>query len=196
MIFESQGLSNESLSDSNAFSGESRELFSTLYQKLHSIARRLMAGESPGQTLQATALLNEAFLKISGRAEVAYNDQLHFVYLASRVMQRILVDRARAKRRLKRGGNASRLPLCESLMVTPNGNTDLIDLDDALTDFEMLDPKRAKLVRLHIFAGLTLAECAKAMGISKSTAERSWRFSRAWLLKRMEGNREGAEGST
>ncbi len=178
------------------FRGETKALFSALYVELHSIARKLMSGESAEQTLQATALVNEAFLKIFKGAEVDYQNPEHFVVLASRAMQRILVDRARAKKRLKRGGDFSRIPLCETYVVMPSSDTDLIDLDEALKELEVVDPSRANLVRLHIFTGLTLAECARTLNTSISTVERSWRFTRAWLLKRITANRGGKKGSS
>lgn len=160
-------------------------LFSMVYNELRAIARNQMRGESAGHTLQPTALVNEAFLKLTQSKQLEFQDRHHFFLVASRAMQRILVDQARARKRVKRGGNAARVPLSESHVSTNENDTNLLDLEQSLIELESHFPVPAELVRLHIFAGLTLEQCAQVMSTSKSTVERKWRFARAWLLNQM-----------
>lgn len=166
-------------------------LFSLVYNELRTIARHQMRGESVGHTLQPTALVNEAFLKLKQTKQIEFKDRAHFLFVASRAMQRILVDQARSRKRLKRGGNANRVPLSDSHLSTFSNDAELLDLDQSLEDFETKFPDQANLVRLHIFAGLNLEQCAHTLNTSKSTVERRWRFARAWLLHQM--NRGGSE---
>lgn len=162
-----------------------KALFSLVYHELRSIASDHMRRESPAHTLQPTALVNEAFLRITSNANVRFNDRRHFFCVASRAMQRILVDQARTRKRIKRGGGISRVPLTDTKYVTSDGDSDLLDLDEALNDLESHDSEQAELVRLHVFSGFTLQHCAEVLNTSKSTVERRWRFVRAWLVSRM-----------
>ncbi len=167
----------------------SAELFSMVYEDLRRIARHKMSGESPGHTLQPTALVNETFLKLFRDNCVSWQDRLHFFRAASEAMRRILIDNARRKNRLKRGGKSRQVPLLETVASTArhpgDDGCDLIDLHEALLEFATVAPENAELVQLHVFSSLTIEECAGLLGVSKSTAERRWRFSRAWLKDRM-----------
>ena len=178
------------IDEMNRGNQDAREsLFVLIYDELRNIARSQMAREKSGHTLQPTALVNEVFLKLFKGTDLEFRNKKHFLFTASRAMQRILVDSARAKKRQKRGGEAVQQPLSDSVAVSLDEfkEMDVIDLNDALEEFSKLDESRAELVQLHIFAGLTLEECASVQGTSKSTAERRWRFARAWLLNKMSG---------
>ena len=165
--------------------GSVSTLFSLVYNELHAIARNQMRSEPGGHTLQPTALVNEAFLKLVQSEQLEFRDRRHFLLVASRAMQRILVDQARARKRIKRGGNATRVPLSDSHRTTLEDDSKLLDLNQSLVELESRFPEQAELVRLHIFTGLTLERCAEVMSTSKSTVERRWRFARAWLLDQM-----------
>lgn len=160
-------------------------LFSLVYNELRAIAHHQMRGESADHTLQPTALVNEAFLKLTQSKQLKFQDRHHFFLIASRAMQRILVDQARSRKRVKRGGNATRVPLSDSHLTTLENDANLIDLNQSLIELESKFPLPAELVRLHIFTGLTMEQCAQVMNTSKSTSERRWRFARAWLLNHL-----------
>ena len=159
-----------------------------VYNELRAIASSFLVKESVGHTLQPTALVNEAYLRIASSDATKFNNRQHFFRVASRAMQRILVDQARSKRRLKRGGEATRIPLSDSVLAADRLDTDLLDLDAALSILEVEYPVHAELVRLHVFSGFSLVECAEILEVSQSTIERRWRFARAWLLSRMSDN--------
>lgn len=164
-----------------------RRLFSIVYDELRAIARRKLRLESSGHLLQPTALVNEAFLRLVNTNEISWNNRVHFFRASARAMSRILIDEARKRAAAKRGGpNSKEVPLDEAEPVAQAIDERLIDLDEALKKLELVAPKRADLVRLHFFAGLTLRQCAELLGVSLSTVERNWRFSRAWLAKCME----------
>ena len=162
-------------------------LFGRVYHELKLLAKMHMANEGVGHTLQPTALVNEVYLKLFEKKALKFNDKQHFFSITSRAMERILVDFARSKKSQKRGGRLKRNPLADSQSFSSEEVTcsEIIDLNEVLTEFEKLDPERCELVRLHVFSGQNLAECARILGISKSTAERRWRFARAWLVSRM-----------
>jgi RNA polymerase sigma factor (TIGR02999 family) len=167
---------------SAASAGDARaaqDLLPLVYEELRKLAAARLAEEKPGQTLQATALVHEASLRLVG-CEQAWNGRGHFFAAAAEAMRRILVDNARKKAAVKRGGGQRRIPLEESHRITesPEG---LIALDDALSRFAIEDPKKAELVKLRFFAGLTMPDAAAALGISLATAERWWHFARTWL---------------
>ena len=163
--------------DSAAFD----ELLPMLYDELRAIADRHMRGERPDHTLQPTALVHEAFLRLSG-AEIAYDDRTHFIRAASQAMRRVLVDHARARQAAKRGGNL-RVTLDEALVPQDDRIVDLLVLDDALNRLAAAEPRWARVVELRFFGGLEVTEVADALGISTATAKRDWHFARAWLAK-------------
>ena len=164
------------------------ELLPLVYDELRRLAASRLAREAPGQTLQPTALVHEAYLRLVGSdPDKAFDGRGHFFAAAAEAMRRILIDRARARHRRKRGGGGRRVPFdLEALLAEPLGD-DLLALDEALTALASEDPAAASLVQLRIFAGLTLREAAVAMGVSRSTADRDWSYARAWLCQALAG---------
>jgi RNA polymerase sigma factor (TIGR02999 family) len=163
------------------------ELLPLVYDELRKLAAQKLAQEQPGQTLQATALVHEAYLRLIGSDPGrSWANRGHFFAAAAEAMRRILVDRARARKRLKRGGDARRQRLdLEGLVHDDALPDDLIDLDEALTRLSAVDPRGAELVKLRLFAGLSLDEAAAVLGIVRRTAERDWAFARAWLFRQL-----------
>jgi RNA polymerase sigma factor (TIGR02999 family) len=158
-------------------------LLPLVYDELRRLAAQKMAQESPGHTLQPTALVHEAFLKLVGPAPgAAWNGRTHFYAAAAEAMRRILIDRARRRQRLRHGGGHRRVDIPEADLVAEAPSSDLLALDEALTRFAVADPQKAELVRLRYFAGLTLEESADLLGISRATAARHWAYARAWLF--------------
>lgn len=168
------------------------DLLPLVYDELRRLAAARMAEEKGGQTLQATALVHEAYLRLTGRdTPRGWDGRGHFFAAAAEAMRRILVDRARERQSQKRGGDRRRVDIAdaESLVDAPEAAAadDLLALDDALKQFEAEDPARARLVKLRYFAGLSIRDAAAALGISPATAKRQWVYSRAWLYGRLEG---------
>jgi RNA polymerase sigma factor (TIGR02999 family) len=163
-----------------------RDLLPLVYDELRRLAAQRLAQEQPGQTLQATALVHEAYLRLVGRdKEAAWNGRGHFFAAAAEAMRRILVENARRKRTLKQGGNRVRQEFDEALLAAPETHEDLEALDEALQLLAVADPVKARLVELRYFAGLTNEEAAATLGISTATAERYWAYARAWLRRRI-----------
>jgi RNA polymerase sigma factor (TIGR02999 family) len=167
------------------------QLLPVLYDELRRLARNKLANEKPGQTLQATALVHEAFLRLVDVKKVQHwNSRAHFFAAAAEAMRRILIEHARAKYARKRGGQLCRVALDEELpsIAMPCDNLDnLLALDEALDRLMQLDAGKAELVKLLYFAGLNLEEAAAAQGISRTTAHRHWLFARAWLCEAITG---------
>ena len=161
-----------------------RELLPLVYDELRRLAALQVAGEAPGQTLQATALVHEAYLRLVGDgAGRSWNDRRHFYAAAAEAMRRILIDRARDRKRLKRGGGLRRRALdLDGVLDDEVPDDDLIALDEALPRLAAENARSAELARLRLFAGLTLPEAAASLGLSRRTAVRSWAFARAWLF--------------
>jgi RNA polymerase sigma factor (TIGR02999 family) len=158
------------------------QLLPLVYDELRKLAAQKMAEEKPGQTLQATALVHEAYLRLVGGAEQPWKSRGHFLCAAAEAMRRILIEQARRKRSVKHGGGRRRVDLDEvSPADSQRDNDDLLAIDDALTRLAQQEPVRAELVKLRFFGGLTMPEAAAALGISLATAERYWVFARAWL---------------
>lgn len=173
-------------------------LLPLVYDELRRLAARQLARERPGQTLQPTALVHEAYLRlVDGREEALWENRGHFFAAASESMRRILVEQARRRHRLKRGAGFRRVPLREAdgvnvgVGVDPARDEDILALDEALDRLEAEDPAKAELVKLRVFAGLTLEEAAAALGISRATASRRWSYARAWLFDRIHGEAGG-----
>ena len=157
------------------------ELLRQIYGELKRLAVAQFRNERPGHTLQATALVHEAYLRLTNYQQIDWKDRVHFFAMAAKVMRRVLVDHARQRNAGKRGGPAARLTLDEDIQVT-NEQCDLISgLDDALQRLAQTDPRKAKIVELRFFAGLTEEEIAKVLGISSRTVKRDWVVARAWL---------------
>jgi RNA polymerase sigma factor (TIGR02999 family) len=166
----------------------SAELLPVVYEELRKLATARLADEKPGQTLQATALVHEAYLRLVGGAQTRdWDGRGHFFAAAAEAMRRILIDRARHKATAKRGGNLQRLDLENLPAADDERAAELLALDDALTEFERHDPQAAQLVKLRYFAGLSHQEAAEALGIGRRAADRLWALARAWLYQRLAG---------
>ena len=163
------------------------ELLPLVYQELRRLAARELRSEPAGQTLQPTALVHEAYVRLVGNGDAPeWNHRGHFYGAAARAMRQILVDNARRKKALKRGGDGERCPLDEEMLVTTDRSLKLLELDAALNQLEKERPDLAELVFLRYFAGLTMEQAARSLGISKRTAERNCTYVRVWLLQEME----------
>jgi RNA polymerase sigma factor (TIGR02999 family) len=170
----------------------SDQLLPLVYDELRRLAAQKMAKEAPGQTLEATALVHEAYLRLVDNEQAQqWNSRGHFFAAAAEAMRRILVERARHKRSLKAGGDRQQLALAEIEPAVAGPDLDLLALNDALDKLEAHDKRKAALVKLRFFAGLTIEEAAQALGIATSTAEKDWAYARCWLRLEMEGPGEG-----
>jgi RNA polymerase sigma factor (TIGR02999 family) len=160
------------------------ELYNVVYDELRRLARRHMKGERGAHTLQPTALVNEAFLRLFGDV-VSATDRKHFFALASQTMRRVLVDHGRSRNAEKRGGGAEILSLDETNPAEGHDITDILILDEALSRLEKVDARPCRVVEMRFFAGLTESEIAEALSVSEITVRRDWRFARAWLYGEM-----------
>lgn len=168
------------------------QLLPLVYEELRKLAADKMAEEKPGQTLQATALVHEAYLRLVNTDSVkGWDSRGHFFAAAAAAMRRILVEQARAKKRLKRGGQRERVPLDDVELACGVPSDQLLALDEAIARLETTDPDMARIVQLRFFVGMNHEEVAAAMGISSVTARRHWRYARAWLRREI---REGPAG--
>jgi len=161
------------------------QLMPLVEQELHRIARRCMAGERAGHSLQATALVNEAYLRLVDAQHVEWQDRAHFLAMSARLMRRILVDAARSRRYQKRGGGGVKVTLDEALMPPKEAGQDLVALDDAMQALAKFDDRKSRVVELRFFGGLSVEETAAVLGVSVDTVMRDWKLARAWLLKEL-----------
>jgi RNA polymerase sigma factor (TIGR02999 family) len=166
------------------------ELIALVYDELRRLAMRELAGEQPGQTLQTTALVHEAYLRLLGSGEQSWENRRHFFGAAAEAMRRILVDSARRKRCSKHGGNWARRELDDGELAAPPESEDVLAVDEALEKLAVVDQQAAELVKLRSFAGMTMQEIARIMGVSTRTADRIWAFARAWLHEEIRSNRK------
>jgi RNA polymerase sigma factor (TIGR02999 family) len=165
------------------------ELLPLVYDELRKLAAARLAGETPGQTLDATALVHEAYVRlVGGDPDQAWDGRAHFFAAAAEAMRRILVENARRKRAEKHGGGLHRRDAAEVPIAAPEPAEDLVALDAALDRLAELDPVKAELVKLRYFAGLTIEQAAAALAISPATAKRYWTYSRAWLYQAIAGS--------
>jgi RNA polymerase sigma factor (TIGR02999 family) len=164
-------------------------LIPLVHDELHRIARRCMAGEHVGHSLQATALVNEAFVRLVDGKAVQWHDRAHFLAVSARVMRRILVDHARAKQYLKRGGHAARVTFDEGLLVTSEPGADFVALDDALHALSRFDERKSRVIEMRFFGGLSVDETAAVLNVSPATVMGDWRLAKAWLKREMRGDR-------
>jgi RNA polymerase sigma factor (TIGR02999 family) len=170
------------------------QLLPLVYDELRKLAASRLAREGPGQTLQPTALVHEAYLRLVDTEQVQrFNSRGHFFAACAEAMRRILLDNARRKGRRKRGGGLARQELDEANLSVPEGKHDLLALDEALGLLARVNPRAAELVKLRYFAGLTINQAAEALGVSPRTADGLWAYARAWLLQRLEEGLPGAE---
>jgi len=156
-----------------------------VHAELRRIARRQMSHERPGHTLQATALINEAYLRLAGRDGFEWHDRLHFFAVCAQVMRHILIDHARARARDKRGGGAAQVSLAQAGLLAEERTADLLALDGALRALEAFDPRKGRIIELRYFAGLTIEETAEVLGVAPITVRREERRARAWLHRSM-----------
>jgi RNA polymerase sigma factor (TIGR02999 family) len=176
-----------------AWGGGNKEALDRLaplvYRELHRVARRMMAAERPNHTLQATALINEAYVRLVDTRQVSWQDRAHFFALCARAMREILIDHARSRGSAKRGGDQIAIELDEGLAAAPSAETNLLELDDALKRLAELDPRKSQVVELRFFGGLSLEETAEALKVSTKTVQRDWDLARGWLYREMSGNK-------
>jgi RNA polymerase sigma-70 factor (ECF subfamily) len=163
------------------------QLMPLVHAELYRLARREMRGEREGHTLQTTALVNEAYLRLVKLTNVTWNDRMHFFAMSARLMRRILVDHARSRLYLKRGGGAALVAFDEGLTIGIPPGPDLVALDDALQALAVFDARKSQVVELRFFGGLTVDETAAALNVSSGTIMRDWRMAKAWLLKQLDG---------
>lgn len=172
-------------------SGDERaaeRLFPALYGELHRIAAVCARGERAGHTLQATAILHEAYVRLAEQRGVEWRDRDHFLGMAAHVMRRVLVDHARERARAKRGGRAEKVTLGEVAGLATGRMPDLVALDDALSSLGSVDPRLVRIVELRFFGGLTIDEAAACLGVSTMTVSRRWRRAKAWLYEELYGD--------
>jgi RNA polymerase sigma-70 factor (ECF subfamily) len=152
-----------------------------VYRELHRLAHRALRAQPLEQSLQTTALINEAYLKLTNAAAVPWQDRIHFLAICAQVMRRILVDTARSRGSLKRGRGGRPIQFDEALHVGAEAHPDLVRLDDALRQLEQIDPRKVKAIELRFFGGFSIEEAAEVIGVSRETVLRDWRLARAWL---------------
>ncbi len=161
------------------------QLTPLVYRQLHQIAQRYMRGERSGHTLQTTALVNEAYLRLVDCAQVNWQDRAHFFAISANLMRRILIDFARSRGYLKRGGAVPHIPLDEAPSVSNEADVNLVALDDALTALAVIDERKSKVVELRFFAGLNVEETAEVLRVSSDTVMRDWKLAKMWLLREL-----------
>jgi RNA polymerase sigma factor (TIGR02999 family) len=170
----------------------SEELLPLVYQKLRQVAAEKMRSEVSGHTLQATALVHEAWIRIGGEKQT-WENRWHFFSAAAEAMRRILIDRARSKQAARHGGGLGRVNLDDVEIAAPAAESELLDVHEALDQFAVHHPQKAELVKLRYFAGLTLPEAAALIGVSTPTAERYWAFARVWLFREISRLKQGQD---
>jgi len=164
------------------------ELYPLVYNELHRLARRYMSRERRGHTLQTTALINEAYVRLVDQKNVQWANRSHFFAISAQIMRRILIDHARRHAYAKRGGGAQQVSLEEAATVTPDLGRELIQLDEALKSLAEMDPRRSQVVELRYFGGLNNEEIAGVLHISENTVTRDWNMARAWLYQQLTGS--------
>jgi RNA polymerase sigma-70 factor (ECF subfamily) len=162
-----------------------KELFSVVYRELRRLAHRYMLRENPGNTLQTTALVNEAYLCLIDRKRANWQNRAHFFGFSAQVMRHILVDLARSKNYQKRGGEGRKIALDESLVMSPVKDGYMVDLDDALKALAEVDARKSKVVELRFFGGMSVEETAEVLKVSQDTVMRDWRLAKAWLWREL-----------
>jgi RNA polymerase sigma-70 factor (ECF subfamily) len=156
-----------------------------VHHELHRLAQSYMRGERSGHTLQTTALINEAYIRLIDTAGISWQNRAHFYAVAAKLMRHILVDFARSRRQLKRGGEAQKVSLDEALTICPEPAADLVALDQALTELARLDQRQSDIVEMRFFGGLTEEEIAEVLKVSRRTVTSDWTIARSWLLREL-----------
>jgi RNA polymerase sigma factor (TIGR02999 family) len=164
------------------------ELYPLVYEELHRLARRYMSRERKGHTLQTTALINEAYVRLVDQKNVRWANRSHFFAISAQIMRRILIDHARRHGYAKRGGGAQQVSLEEVAMIAPNPGSELVRLDEALKILAKMDPRRCHVVELRYFGGLSNEEIADVLKVSENTVTRDWNLARAWLYQQLSGS--------
>jgi RNA polymerase sigma factor (TIGR02999 family) len=162
------------------------KLVPLVYKELERLAHRYMRGERPDHTLQTTALVNEAYLRLIDSSKVHWQNRAHFLAISAQTMRRVLVDMARSRHYQKRGGEAEKVSLDEALAVSRERRVDLVALDDALTALAAVDPRKGQVVELRFFGGLSAEETAEVLKVSADTVLRDWKLAKVWLLREMK----------
>jgi RNA polymerase sigma factor (TIGR02999 family) len=161
------------------------ELMTLVYEELHRLAHQYLKRERPGHTLQTSALVNEAFVKLIDQKDVRWQNRGHFFAIAAQLMRRILVDHARIRRAAKRGGNASPVSLDDALVISNERSAEVVALDEALTALATVDERKSQIVELRFFGGLSIEETAEVLAVSPGTVMRDWTLAKAWLRREM-----------
>lgn len=171
------------------------KLLPLVYDELHRLAARYLRRERPDHTIQATALVNEAYLRLIEQRDTDWSNRAHFFAIAAQLMRRILVDHARAQHAAKRGGSACKLTIIEAMDLPDDRrrDIDMIALDDALNLLESKDPQKSRIIELRFFGGLTIEETAEVLGISLTTVKADWRLARAWLYRKLKNGGDATE---
>jgi len=162
-----------------------QQLVPIVHEELRRLARRQMAAERPDHTLQPTALVNEAYLRLVNLKQMQWQDRAHFFAMAARLMRRILVDVARSRGYQKRGGGAQQVTFTQALEIAEDQPADVVALDDALEALAHVDERKSRVVELRFFAGLGIEETAEVLSVSRETAKRDWKFAKMWLLRHL-----------
>ncbi len=170
-------------------------LIPLLDRELHRIAKHYMAAQPPGHTLQTTALVNEAYLRLIDAKRASWHDRSHFLAACSQIMRRILVDHARGRQAAKRGGGAPLASLEEAWVASPEPDTDVVAVDEALDALAKVDPRKARVVELRFFGGLSVEETAAVLEISEESVMRDWRLARAWLARELSQEKPHGPGA-
>jgi RNA polymerase sigma-70 factor (ECF subfamily) len=177
---------------SNGDAAALQQLTPLVYGELRRLAERQFRRERPGHTLQSTALVHEAYLKLVDQTRVQWHDRDHFFAVASQMIRRILVSHARARHSAKRGGGETRLQFDDTIAIEVRADVDLVALDDAMTGLARVDPQQARIVELRFFCGLSIEETARVIGISTATVKRDWKVAKAWLYRELSRGEKGA----
>lgn len=185
-ISSSKDLTRLLLAWSNGDERALDKLTPLVYDELRRLARRYLRRERSGHSLQATALVHEAFIRLIDQQQTPWESRLHFFGIAAQLMRQILVEHARSRQAAKRGGGALRLSLSQAGAIFPDPDVDLVALDDALNLLARIDPQKSRLVELRFFSGLTIEETAEALGVSPATVIRQWRLAKAWLYREIK----------
>jgi RNA polymerase sigma-70 factor (ECF subfamily) len=179
---------------SNGDRGAMEALVPLVYQELHRAARRYMASENPGHTLQATALINETYLRLARLEKIDWQNRGHFFAICARLMRRILTDYARSRPRAQGGEKAQYVPLEEAEVLTMHRRVDFSALDDALNDLAAIDERQSEVVQLRFFVGLSVKEIAEVLKVSERTVKQDWQFAKLWLLRELTRGQTEKEG--